>query len=426
MGRHPFSGVYTGPGDLPIEKAISAYRFAFSTNGHSRGMRPPPNSVTLAIVPQQLSLMFERAFSEEGTTNGRPTAHEWVGMLDVLRNNLRACPTESIHKFYGGLAGCPWCSLENAAGLLFFVGAVPAANERGAFDLEHLWRRISSIAPPVAAPLPSPSQCIVSPRPLPGKAIAHNHLNIFKRIAAAAIVVGTFVIFPGAIVLTGILACILFAMSFTDSEEKVKRQFALNVAKKRWQEVERQWWHDVGDTKFRARLSELQRLRNDYEKLDRDYGTARQQLHATMRDRQLHRFLDEFYIEGHPIPQIGASRKATLASFGIETAADIQRNKIRSIAGFGAVLTQQLLDWRRELEQKFVFNTTKGVDPADLAALDQRFRQQRRQLEGELLAGPESLNRLRAEVAARVRALLTQVETAARDLAQATADFSVV
>ena len=36
MGRHPFSGVYSGKEDMPIEKAIATFRFAFSATSPSK------------------------------------------------------------------------------------------------------------------------------------------------------------------------------------------------------------------------------------------------------------------------------------------------------------------------------------------------------------------------------------------------------
>ena len=125
MGRHPFAGVYSGREDMPIEKAIESFRFAFGKHAASKGMSPPPNSVTMDIVPLQVANLFERAFSESGAhPDGRPKAREWVGMLDYLKHNLRTCGQESMHKYFGGLAGCPWCVLERQSGVLFFIGIV--------------------------------------------------------------------------------------------------------------------------------------------------------------------------------------------------------------------------------------------------------------------------------------------------------------
>ncbi|MCK5684067.1 hypothetical protein KAJ27_08095, partial [bacterium] len=63
MGRHPFAGVYLGKGDLPLKKAISEYRYAYSSGASGKQMKSPPNSVTPSILPSEISMLFERAFS---------------------------------------------------------------------------------------------------------------------------------------------------------------------------------------------------------------------------------------------------------------------------------------------------------------------------------------------------------------------------
>jgi DNA-binding helix-hairpin-helix protein with protein kinase domain len=64
------------------------------------------------------------------------------------------------------------------------------------------------------------------------------------------------------------------------------------------------------------------------------------------------------------IPGIGAGRKATLASYGIENAWDVTAGKVRGVPGFGEGLTRKLLDWRHSVERRFVFNPALGTDPA--------------------------------------------------------------
>lgn len=396
MGRHPFAGVYRGPGDMPIEKAIAGYRFAFSANGTRQGMLPPPNSVSLATVPQQVAALFELAFNEQGVKRGRPSASHWVGMLDYLRNNLRSCSTEAAHKFFGGLSSCPWCQLEQASGVVFFIASSVPVVGTAMLNLEAVWRQIMAVDAPTPPALPSPSAMHAKPRPLP----------------------------PSSDSLMGVVKWVFGAL-FGESEEKKKRRLALAAAAKRWQEIKQQWMSETGDARFQHRLTELHALRDDYKRVDAEYTAALQALQNTVRERQLHRFLDSFIIEEQDVPQIGPSRSNTLRSFSIETAADIDANAILGIPGFGPSLTAALMDWRRDLERKFVFNPSKGIDQADVSALDHRFRQRRQNLEGKLLAGAESLNALRAEAFARARALKPIVDNAARCLAQAQADFSI-
>jgi DNA-binding helix-hairpin-helix protein with protein kinase domain len=165
-------------------------------------------------------------------------------------------------------------------------------------------------------------------------------------------------------------------------------------------------------------------MKSKYENLNNEYSKEKQKLQAAVRERQLHKFLDTFFIHDHSIPKIGAGRKATLASYGIETAADIDPNKIIGISGFGASLTNELVQWRKSLESKFKFDPSRGIDPADIAALNQKFRQERIRIEGSLLAIPEILSNVRRQILLKREALRPQVEDVAKALAQARADFS--
>jgi DNA-binding helix-hairpin-helix protein with protein kinase domain len=60
-----------------------------------------------------------------------------------------------------------------------------------------------------------------------------------------------------------------------------------------------------------------------------------QQLEQNKRNAQLSRFLAKYYIARARIPKVGSARKATLASYGIETAADVVRRRIEGVPGFG-------------------------------------------------------------------------------------------
>jgi DNA-binding helix-hairpin-helix protein with protein kinase domain len=404
MGRHPFAGRYSGRGDMPIEKAIEGFRFAFGKNSSSKGMSPPPDSVAMEeIVPPQIASFFERAFSESGVRpDGRPKAREWASMLDYLKHNLRVCSQESTHKYFGGLARCPcpWCVLERRSGILFFVGILTTSWEQTTFNLTVIWQQILAVPPPGEAPHIDPGQFNVTPKPLPKELQEARNPGLLKKIS-------------------------LFFTPVDDSAERGARQMALDDARRRWNEVEQRCKREAGDSVFKETLQDLARLKSQYEGLGTEYTQAKQKLQATIRERQLHRFLGNFFIDDHKIPNIGPGRKATLASFGIETAADIDAYKISGIKGFGGSLTDELVRWRKSLESKFVFDPSKGIDPVDVAALNQKFRQRRAQIESALLTGPEMLNQVRADIIRKRQSLQVEVEAAARALAQARSDRSV-
>jgi DNA-binding helix-hairpin-helix protein with protein kinase domain len=426
MGRHPFSGVYSGREDMPIERAIREFRFAFGKNASLKGMKPPPDSIGLDVVSPALASLFERAFSEAGAQpGGRPKAGDWLRALEQLKSEIRTCQVESVHKYYGGLNGCPWCSLERQSGVLFFLSVIAVTPGVGAFNLNQVWQRILAVPSPGEAPHISPDSFSPSPSPLPSKLRYAKIWGVVRKLTAVGIVLWCLSSFPGAIIYVLILAAILFSWHANDSAEKRARQDTARFAETKWNETLRRWNFEAGDAAFRQKLQEATKMKSKYENLNNEYSKEKQKLQAAVKERQLHKFLDTFFIHDYSIPQIGEGRKATLASFGVETAADVETRKILRISGFGPALTDELVQWRKGLESKFRFDPSKGVDPADIAALNQKFRLERTQTEGALLATPEVLNKVRGQTLLRREAIRSQIEDVAKALAQARADLSI-
>ncbi|MFN8515475.1 MAG: hypothetical protein U0841_23400 [Chloroflexia bacterium] len=52
---------------------------------------------------------------------------------------------------------------------------------------------------------------------------------------------------------------------------------------------------------------------------------------------------------------------ATLQSWGIETAADVEAWAIKAISGFGQTYTNRLLDWRQTIEG-VSFNAARSIN----------------------------------------------------------------
>ena len=77
MGRHPFAGRYLGKGDMPVERAIKEGRFAYGPHADRVQMTPPPHSLRLSQVPDEIAGLFERAFRLPGgphaPADARPT-----------------------------------------------------------------------------------------------------------------------------------------------------------------------------------------------------------------------------------------------------------------------------------------------------------------------------------------------------------------
>jgi DNA-binding helix-hairpin-helix protein with protein kinase domain len=138
------------------------------------------------------------------------------------------------------------------------------------------------------------------------------------------------------------------------------------------------------------------------------------------------KFLDTFEIERVSISGIGPAKKAMLESYGIETAADVTMSAVMNVPGFGPALTKRLMDWRRIVESTFRFDPNAGVDRRDIAELDQRIGQTKRDLEEALRKGAVELHNLRTSILTRRQALEGPIRIAAQRLAQAEADLAVV
>jgi DNA-binding helix-hairpin-helix protein with protein kinase domain len=172
MNRHPFAGRYIGPGDMPIDRAIKEYRFAYSRSAATYHMQTPIHALPLSAVSPQLVGLFERAFccgSEQ--PNARPSAAEWQSELKTFLGLLRACPLDPGHVYAPHLPQCPWHALMQQGAPNFFVTVAyfrAAAAPGGiAFDLSAMWTRIEQVKLPRTAYVRPAMLAAGSPNPWP-------------------------------------------------------------------------------------------------------------------------------------------------------------------------------------------------------------------------------------------------------------------
>ena len=152
MARHPFSGRFLGTGEMPMERAISEYRFAYGPNAAAMQMLPPPASLGWNGITRDAALLFERAFSRQGSQpNGRPRPDEWVRALQDLEQHLKKCALNPAHQFLDALSKCPWCEIEAATGVPLFQLAVVGSSQTG-FTIAAFWAKVSSVSSPGPPP----------------------------------------------------------------------------------------------------------------------------------------------------------------------------------------------------------------------------------------------------------------------------------
>jgi DNA-binding helix-hairpin-helix protein with protein kinase domain len=528
MGRHPFSGRFQGRGDMPIERAIAEYRFAYGASARIYGMQLPPHALAPASVAPKLAALFERAFANGSEQPGsRPSGADWYGALTTFRQSLRPCQADPGHFYPSHLATCCWCDLMRQGAPNFFVSvafARPAAAAGPTFVLASVWARIEQVPPPDAAyrrppivaasrPAPVPAGVPVAlpakpappgiltspPAPPPVNISAPTRHRTVVRPTLLQNVVGIlalvsfvgmwppFFLWPPLGIAT--LLCFIgvwvwwialevlrqVKMREANREyqaelaalraearhrlqewkgrlaaaqerarsqygqelqrwklivgayeaESTKRASAKDQAQQRLRGAETNWatvasrW---GAT-FHAKKESLRNLRQRHEQLARDYTLERQGLQAKAREMQLALFLQQSFISDASIENIGPTRTAALASFGIETALDVEEAAVLQVPGFGPKLTERLVQWRHQAEAQFVFNSAAGVPAREQQALDIKYATLRQPVEAQLLAGEGELRAIRNQAEQELRSLYEQIRAGLQLLAQAEADL---
>lgn len=434
MGRHPFAGRWRRPGDMPMEQAIKEFRFAFSKANPSSDFLPPPGAPLLDSVTPALAALFERAFLRNSSTN-RPQAAEWLVALDELKANLSTCASNRSHVFSKSISACPWCAIERATGtILFYIPVGAGLGGIEGFNLRAVWAQIEAIpAPPPLPPLPQEGSVTAAPSssvPTPPAVLswANYRVPLLWIIAIA-----TLVALPalGWWAVSGAIVAYLFVQNrLGETPELVAYNKQVDdlrararFAEERWRGVRAKYGSGSQLNRFRERRAEFSQLRSQLERLPHERQEGIAELHRQRERAQLEKFLAQHYIRRAKIDGIADGRKATLASNGIETAADLTRHAIMAIPGFGPSLTSKLMDWRNKVSLMFRFDASQGIDPRDIAALDRALADKKRRLESSIAAAPNELRQLRDQVCNLQIAARNEVFSALHQLAQAQADL---
>jgi DNA-binding helix-hairpin-helix protein with protein kinase domain len=401
MARHPFSGRFLGTGEMPMERAISEYRFAYGTNAAAMQMQPPPASLGLNGVTRDVALLFERAFSRQGSQpNGRPRPDEWATALKDLEHHLKKCSVNPAHQFVDSLNKCPWCEIEAATGVPLFHVAIVGPTQSG-FTIAAFWAKVNAVPNPGPSPsLPRLEDQTVTLSP-----------------ATLELVQAT----PAANIASGLLGLTARASRTRSLKEDLAKKAA--AARTRWQNIQSNWNVQTRSKDFQDIFASLQNLREQYDRLPQKRLQALQKLESDRYRLQLKAYLDRCRISHARIRGVGDAKKATLQSYGIETAADIVDGRVLAVPGFGPALLSNLKQWRDQQERRFVFDPNKGVDQAAKNTVERQILAEKIDLERTLNEGLSKLTVSSSHILTRRRTVLAQAQQAARDLAQAEADL---
>lgn len=394
MGRHPYAGRHNGP-DLPLGQAIAQNKFAFSLiRQASTRVGPPPGALALDVFPTPVRQAFESAFGLDPAA--RPNASDWIRVLTTLKDSLRRCDDAKRHFYPDSAKGCMWCALSATGGGIEMFPDI-AIDVRGipgdTLATEQAIREFLALRVPVVAELVPKS--MMSSRK---RSVELRKATRRKRIQALM----------GLLMLTGGGVGLLYEAVYwfvwlglagwgavLIGRRKVESKPFQDAFLKADQALDREIDAFVG----RSGLAEVAKIRADvlsaipsYRGIDDRLEEELGKLKSTREARQRAAFLDRFPIRSARIAGIGPVRKATLMSFGIETAADISQFAVRQVPGFGDVMTRNLLDWRHTLESRFRYNPVRNTqDVADEDKLRVDFARQKGNLEAVIRNGVRTL-----------------------------------
>lgn len=396
MGRHPYAGQQKGS-DLSLDQMIARNLFAYSKR-RDVGVTPPGVLPSLDDFPPEIADAFERAFGLDAAR--RPTAGEWANLTQALEGRLSRCATDGMHYYPSAAKNCPWCRMEGATGVVLFLSTIVAkavaAVGPGNFDVEKAWAAIKSVVlpdPMAATPKLPLFRCDPSPEARAAKRGRWKN-KAFGALVAAGAVAGWANAPNAMIVWIGALIFAWFQFG-KDSVDRSTWHNSYRATEEKWHEATNAWRNALG-------VGVAARLRNDLESAVEEYRglpaaktKAMTKLKNERHARQLSEYLDRFLIRRASISGIGQAKTTTLASFGIESAADIKRNAILAIPGFGPATADRLLEWRAQHERRFVYNAAPNQsDAAAQAKLETDFANRAATLAKKIAGGRTELVQL--------------------------------
>jgi DNA-binding helix-hairpin-helix protein with protein kinase domain len=439
LGRHPFDGVYLGKGEMTSERAIAEHRFAYGKDAAARQMKPPPIHLPFRAAPEELTELFERAFSP--SQRGRPAAGEWSLALRTAARNLRRCGADRLHVFSAELAGCPFCQLTATTGALFFVAV-------DSFDFKCKPSDIAAFtsfaretqARFFLAPLP-PAEAAPEgelPQPLASE-LAALRLTSRLRFAAALFAVFSWCVFlfgaqkPGLFALCAsllVLAAVSIALRKRSRRSEARRLLrARNDALVKARRGLVQAQHDYLEcawamaATFKSHLAGIESLRAAYESLEPRFEKERKVLADRCEELQRTEHLRAVLLSSAAIQGFAPGHKQVLRSFGIETAYDVLYGMPDEIKGLGEARRTRLHEWALSAARSFHFDPKAAIPPSDVRALVTRFRKEQAGIRARMEDACEKLRKAAGEMGQR--ALLARERVASSERAVASAQAIV-
>jgi DNA-binding helix-hairpin-helix protein with protein kinase domain len=414
MGRHPFSGRFSGSQHYELPDNIREFRFFYTQRQKNSEYGPPPWIFGLNSVGSRLAELFELCFTERFSAS-RPEPQSWIDALTQAQKGLLRCVSSRAHQYLSG--GCHWCDLERQSqGRVVYFSLPPDE------------------APQVQMPTPSPE----AKRTLEQIQSQLNLVSIhsFDLDAAILVQISNFPVSQdisslvtsyrallaqpkpkqddGSVGCAGCLFALLGIVGFAshheiagafsvflgfvgfvhganqpnsaETSELIKKRNELearqSLLKTQLAETDQElislkqaWNLDAQRLGVQALQREKSRVNETFSKFREKLGgerLARDEFRVERNREKLKRFLAGFSVRECTYSRISAANHHELLSNGIENAADVTPAAVKACHGFGEKKTSALCSWRKELEAKF--RPPNSLTPAEEATFQKSFQ----------------------------------------------------
>ncbi|MFT3670614.1 helix-hairpin-helix domain-containing protein [Aestuariivirga sp.] len=433
MGKHPFSGRYTGQGDMPMERAIGEFRFAYSRR-RKTGLSPPPAACDLSDIPTWLADMFEDAFGQQMSSQ-RPTAAQWVSALERFENTLIKCTQNGLHFYSNAARSCPWCDIEQNVGVVLFVPDaatfVQNAFVGGSFDAERLWRQIEALNVPALGMANAPlSQLAGRVSKQAHDAKGGSKLLQLRRFAIVLGAIGLTLAKPEGwmyFVGAGVLCWFANERGGVDLQPFTERS---RMANEKFQSRLALWHKSLNLDRLAQLYYDVELWTNEYKGLNGEYKARSAEISRIHKERQLDDYLEGFLIADEfskgrlKIRGFGRGKLAALLSHNIESFSDVNEDDCLAVPGIGHAITKGLIDYKDDLSFRFKPSSSVSLaERQDRSRVDAEFQARAIDLQKRIESSSKELSLLAAQAkaatsnrSAALEALYQEALNAAEDL----------
>ncbi len=433
LGRHPFAGNYVGEKDKTLEDCIREVRFAYGKNAKKLKVKQPPGTLRLNEVSPRITELFERAFDER--QDNRPIPQEWVEALVDLSEKLAQCSMNPGHRFYNELLDCPWCRIESQTGLMLFPFVFSEEQTDGEqpfniFTVEKLIENLG-IQRNLPAVLPQPS-LLALPAPsnetLETAKINRNNqfLYVGGYFLSLIIMIGLFGVVSGTFF--GFMLMLYLYSSLSKGHKEMQTLLNENLSKteEKWNELEKQWRLTASPQIFAGTIQEIRGKVEDYKASQIRIRKDVKLLERDSEYRALNDYLRKFRIENSTIEGISTKTREDLVKKKVWTAAEIHKNRLIDKYRLNSHETKILLEWRKELEKDFSYDTDNFAFKQRKDQLLDENRTRSRGIEKQIERSLESLRKRSVTARQGQTHLLPESEKLGKKILQYKSDLETV